>query len=47
VQVSTDTLAPKDVGEVNKALSDKFGLSDNPNVESIGPPSANLSPTPR
>src|SRR3954452_7505126 len=37
VQVSTDTLAPKDVGEVNKALSDKFGLSDNPNVESIGP----------
>ena len=37
VQVSTDTLAPKDVGEVNKTLSDKFGLSDNPNVESIGP----------
>jgi SecD/SecF fusion protein len=25
------------VGEVNKALSDKFGLSDQPNVESIGP----------
>jgi SecD/SecF fusion protein len=37
VQVSTDTLAPKDVGEVNKTLSDEFGLSDNPNVESIGP----------
>ena len=37
VQVSTDTLAPKDVGEVNKALDDRFGLADDPNVESIGP----------
>ena len=37
VQVSTDTLAPKDVGEVNKALDDRFGLTDDPNVESIGP----------
>jgi SecD/SecF fusion protein len=37
VQVSTDTLAPKDVGQVNQTLSDKFGLSDSPNVESIGP----------
>ena len=37
VQISTDTLAPKDVGEVNKALDDRFGLADDPNVESIGP----------
>src|SRR3954470_22764211 len=37
VQVSTDTLAPKDVGKVNKTLEDRFGLADQPNVESIGP----------
>jgi SecD/SecF fusion protein len=37
VQVSTDTLAPKDVGKVNDALDARFGLSDSPNVESIGP----------
>ena len=37
VQISTDTLAPKDVGEVNKTLDDRFGLADDPNVESIGP----------
>ena len=37
VQISTDTLAPKDVGEVNSALDDRFGLADDPNVESIGP----------
>ena len=37
VQISTDTLAPKDVGAVNKTLDDRFGLADDPNVESIGP----------
>ena len=37
VQISTDTLAPKDVDAVNNALEDDFGLSDQPNVESIGP----------
>jgi SecD/SecF fusion protein len=37
VQISTDTLAPKDVDEVNNALDKDFGLSDEPNVESIGP----------
>ena len=37
VQVSTDTLAPKDVGKVNKTLTTSFGLADKPNVESIGP----------
>src|SRR5215208_3685053 len=37
VQVSTDTLKPKDVGAVNKTLDDRFGLADDPNVESIGP----------
>jgi SecD/SecF fusion protein len=37
VQVSTPTLAPKDVGKVDKTLSDRFGLADQPNVESIGP----------
>ncbi len=37
VQISTDTLAPKDVDEVNNALDKDFGLADEPNVESIGP----------
>ncbi|MEA2493203.1 MAG: SecD/SecF fusion protein, partial [Thermoleophilaceae bacterium] len=37
VQISTDTLKPADVGNVNKALQSKFGLADSPNVESIGP----------
>jgi SecD/SecF fusion protein len=37
VQISTDTLAPKDVDQVNNTLDDRFGLSDEPNVESIGP----------
>ena len=37
VQVSTDTLKPADVGAVNKTLDQRFGLADQPNVESIGP----------
>jgi SecD/SecF fusion protein len=37
VQISTDTLAPKDVDSVNNTLDDRFGLTDEPNVESIGP----------
>jgi SecD/SecF fusion protein len=37
VQLSTDTLKPADVDKVDKALDDKFGLADDPNVESIGP----------
>src|SRR5215213_4217163 len=37
VQISTDTLKPAGVGAVNKALDDRFGLADDPNVESIGP----------
>src|SRR5215210_806382 len=37
VQISTDTLKPAGVGEVNKTLDERFGLADDPNVESIGP----------
>jgi SecD/SecF fusion protein len=37
IQVSTDTLKPADVGAVNKTLDQRFGLADQPNVESIGP----------
>ncbi len=37
VQVSTDTLKPSGVGAVNKTLDQRFGLADQPNVESIGP----------
>src|SRR5829696_5803734 len=37
VQISTDTLKPEGVGAVNQALDDRFGLADDPNVESIGP----------
>jgi SecD/SecF fusion protein len=37
VQLSTDTLEPDDVGAVNDTLRDRFGLADEPNVESIGP----------
>ncbi|MEA2132605.1 MAG: SecD/SecF fusion protein, partial [Solirubrobacteraceae bacterium] len=37
IQVSTDTLKPSDVGAVNKTLDQRFGLADQPNIESIGP----------
>src|SRR4051812_19598142 len=37
VQISTDQLKPADVGKVNNALDKRFGLADQPNVESIGP----------
>jgi SecD/SecF fusion protein len=37
IQVSTDTLKPADVGKVDKTLEARFGLADQPNIESIGP----------
>jgi len=37
VQISTDTLQPAQVGEVNAALEQRFGLEQQPEVNSIGP----------
>ena len=37
VQISTDTLQPSQVGEVNSALDQRFGLEQEPEVNSIGP----------